>query len=472
MAPAKVDTVLHGGTVVLRDAALPLDIAITGETIAAIGPAAALPDAERVIDVTGKIVLPGMIDAHSHFTYDDWTHGSILSAHGGITTTIPFLGGAQAVGETVQRGIEDAGRHSVIDFAFHMILWPNPDADYLPLLAGIADGVRQGVRSYKIFMGYRRAGRNLVTDDFLYAAMKELRSQGALPMVHAENADLIYALERELIAAGKVTPEFYPPSRPTVAETEAISRAADIARTAGSPVYVVHLTTPEGLEIIKARNAAGQPVLTETCPQYLLLTETEMTRIGPLAKIGPPLRTAAQVEDMWRGVRHGWIPVVASDHSPHPRDLKEPGWKNIFYNDEGQPIPFGAPSAETIVPLMYSEGVVKRGLPIWWMARALAENPARIFGLYPRKGVIAPGSDADFTIIDPRGKTEFHAAQMHSRTGYTPYEGWALDGAVALTILRGNVLFQDGKLLQDGGFGRYLPAGTAIPPVYGPLADQ
>lgn len=465
----KVDTILHGGTVVTRDSAVPQDVAIKGEKIVLVGLPHAMPDAEQVIDVGGRYVLPGLIDAHAHFTYDDWVQGPLLSAHGGITTTIPFLVGGGSVAEIVQSGLDDANKNSVIDFAFHVILWPNPDADYRPLIAGIADGVRAGVRSYKIFMGYRRFGRNLVTDDFLYAAMKEMRAQGALPMVHAENADLIYALEQELIGAGKVTPEYYPASRPTVAETEAISRATDIARAAGAPLYVVHLTTPQGLAIIKERAAQGQAVYTETCPQYLLLAEKEMQRWGPLTKIGPPLRTPDQLEGMWRGIRHGWIPIVASDHSPHPRAAKEPGWKNIFYNDEGAPIPFGAPSAETIVPLMYSEGVVRRGLPIWWLARVMAENPARVFGLYPRKGVIAPGADADFTVIDPDARVEIRAADLHSLTGYTPYEGWQLRGAVTLTLVRGQVVLRDGQLHRQGGFGAYIPADPPMPPVYGPV---
>jgi dihydropyrimidinase len=464
----RVDTVLHGGTVVLRDSAARLDVAIRGEKIVAIGAPAVMPDADRVIDVRGRIVLPGVIDAHAHFTYDDWTHGPRLSAHGGITTTIPFLGGGD-VGEAIARGIEDGCRNSVIDFALHMILWPAPDSDYRPLIAGIADGVRQGVRSYKIFMGYRRMGRNLVTDDFLYLAMKEMRRCGALPMVHAENADLIHALEQELIAQGKVTPAHYPASRPIVAETEAISRAADIARTAGVPLYVVHLTTPQGLEIIMSRLVQGQPVYTETCPQYLLLTEKEMARIGPLAKIGPPLRTPAELEGLWRGVRRGWIPIVASDHSPAAPEAKAPGWQNIFYAESGAPIPFGAPSAETLLPLMYSEGVVRRKLPLWWLGRVLAENPARVFGLYPRKGVIAPGADADFTVIDPRARVELRAERLHSRSGYTPYEGWTLRGAPVLTLVRGRVVLEDGVLRQEGGYGRYLPAGPAMPPIYGPL---
>ncbi|MGE3597624.1 MAG: dihydroorotase family protein [Dehalococcoidia bacterium] len=466
----KVDTILHGGAVVLGAGVQQQDIAITGEQIVAIGTAATMPDAGRVIDVTDMHVLPGLIDAHSHFGYDDFAQGTLLSAHGGITTTIPFLGGSDSIAEIIERGQAEAAAGAVIDYAFHVILWPNPDSDYLPLIGGVTEGVARGVRSYKMFMGYRRFGRNLATDDFLYAAFKEMRTHGALPMVHAENADLIFALERDLIAEGKVTPEHYPASRPTICETEAISRAADLARAAASPLYVVHLTTPEGLSIIEGRRAQGQPVYTETCPQYLLLTEAELQRIGPRAKIGPPMRTPEQVEGMWRGVHQGRIPIVASDHSPHDPALKEPGWKNIFYNDDGAPIPFGAPSAETIVPLMYGKGVVERGLPIWWLARVMAENPARMFGLYPRKGVIAVGSDADFTVIDPNATTTFQAERMHSRTGYTPYEGWSATGAPVLTMVRGRVVLENGTIKQERGFGSYLPAGALLPPVYGPVS--
>jgi dihydropyrimidinase len=465
----KVDTVLHGGSLVVGASVRQQDVAIVGETIAAIGTAETMPDAEHVIDVTGAYVLPGLIDAHAHFTYDDVAQGTLLSAHGGITTTIPFLGGSDGISDIIERGRAEAAAGAVIDYAFHVILWPDPDSDYRPLIAGVRAGVAHGVRSYKMFMGYRRFGRNLATDDFLYAAFREMRAQGALPMVHAENADLIFALERELVAEGKVTPEHYPASRPTICETEAISRAADLALAANAPLYVVHLTTPEGLAIIQGRRAQGQPVYTETCPQYLLLTEGEMQRIGPRAKIGPPLRTAQQVEGMWRGVREGWIPIVASDHSPHDPALKEPGWRNIFYNDEGVPIPFGAPSAETIVPLLYGKGVAERGLPVWWLARVMAENPARLFGLYPRKGVIAVGSDADFTVIDPNATTTLRAERMHSRTGYTPYEGWTVSGAPVLTMVRGQVVLENGAVKQDRGFGSYIPAGPLLPPVYGPV---
>lgn len=469
MPPTRVDTILHGGTVVSNDATTHQDVAIKDGRIVALGDAAIMPDARETIDVRGLIVLPGMIDAHAHFTFDDWTAGPRLSAFGGVTTSIVFLQGRGAPVDLVRQGMEEAGARSVVDFAFHVILQPVPEADPDELIDGIPEAAALGVRSFKIFMGYRRSGRNLVTDDFLYRAMKVMRSLGALPMVHAENADLIWALEQEQIAAGKVAPEHYPASRPIVAETEAIHRAAEIAKAAESPLYVVHLTTPQGLEIIKARMAQGQRVYTETCPQYLLLTEKEMTRWGPMAKIGPPMRTPAENDGLWRGLREGWIPIVASDHAAHDPVFKQPGWQNIFNDERGVSIPFGAPSAETLVPLMYSEGVVKRKLPLWWLARVLAENPARTFGLYPRKGVIAPGADADVTIIDPRARVELRGAELHSRTSFTPYEGWRLRGRPVLTMVRGRVLLKDGALHQQPGFGTYLPAGTWLPPVYGPV---
>jgi dihydropyrimidinase len=210
-------------------------------------------------------------------------------------------------------------------------------------------------------------------------------------------------------------------------------------------------------------------VWTETCPQYLLLNEEEMERLGPLAKIGPPLRPADGVnqEALWKGTEQGYISAIGSDHAPASPERKEPGWQNIFEGPDGKPIPFGAPSLETLVPLVYSEGVVKRGFPISWMARVLAENPARIFGLYPRKGTICPGSDADLLMIDPKAEVTISATQHHGRAGFTPYEGWKVRGWPWMTLLRGQVLLNIGRLEQKPGNGKFLPAGNPTPPVAG-----
>jgi dihydropyrimidinase len=266
-----------------------------------------------------------------------------------------------------------------------------------------------------------------------------------------------------------VHPREFPATCPDWAEEEAINRAIHLGALTGAPVYVVHLSTHLGLERIKRAQAAGQRVWTETCPQYLLLTDREMERWGPLAKIGPPLRSAdgPDREALWRGSEQGYIATVASDHAPRPKAQKEAGWQNIFVDPAGRPIPFGSPGIETLVPLMYSEGVVKRGLPLPWLARVLGENPARIFGLYPRKGTIRVGADADLLLIDPEPAWTIRVADHRGIAGWTLYEGWTARGRPWMTLLRGRVLLNQGQLEQGPGAGRYLARGGPVPPLGG-----
>ena len=237
----------------------------------------------------------------------------------------------------------------------------------------------------------------------------------------------------------------------------------------GCPVFVVHLSSQAGLERIKRAQWEGQKVWTESCPQYMLLDESAMETLGPLVKIGPPLRPADHVNQnaIWQGTVDGYISCIGSDHSPGSRALKEKGRENIYVADDGTPIPFGAPSIETLVPLVYSEGVVKRGLPLTWMARVLAENPARIFGIYPRKGAIRPGSDADLLIYDPDAEKTITAADHIGNSGYTPYEGWTQKGAPWMTLLRGKVVLNQGKLEQGPDHGEFISAGPPMPPIGG-----
>jgi len=210
-------------------------------------------------------------------------------------------------------------------------------------------------------------------------------------------------------------------------------------------------------------------VWTETCPQYLLLDESLMEKFGPFAKMGPPLRRkdGGDHAALWDGVARGDISTVGSDHAPRSQQAKEPGWKNIFVYPDGKPIPFGAPSVETMVPLMYSEGVVKRGLPLTWMARVLAENPARIFGLGSRKGAIRIGADADLLLIDPEPQWTMEAKNLRGIAGMTLYEGWTMRGRPWMTLLRGRVLLNQGKLEQEPGYGRFLRRGRPMPPIGG-----
>ena len=471
MPPARgVDLVVRGGRVVTSTEVLDASVAIKGETIVAVGRDDAMPPAEREIDATGKYVLPGLIDCHVHLgaVYDDWNTGPLGAAHAGLTTLLAFAEYDDQARETLpqatKRLADEAGQQSVVDFGFHFIL--NNEAY---ILDGLAEAVEMGVSSFKLFMTYKKRPKRMCSDDFIAAVMERLAALGGMCQLHCENGDVLYHLESKAIAEGRVRPADFPPTCPPWTEEEAINRAINIGAMTGCPVYVVHLSTQLGLERIKQAQAAGQRVWTETCPQYLLLTDKEMEAWGPLAKIGPPLRPEGgpDGEALWAGSAAGHISAVASDHSPRRKALKEAGWKNIFVDGEGKPIPFGSPSVETLVPLMWSEGVVRRGLSPTWMARVMGENPARMFGLGERKGVIRVGADADLTLIDPDADTTIRVADHHGIAGWTLYEGWKAKGRPWMSVLRGRVLLNQGRLELPAGAGRFLARGRPRPPLAG-----
>jgi dihydropyrimidinase len=467
MSARGVDLIVRGGRVVTATDDFEAAVAIKAGRIAAIAPEALLPPADRVIDAGGKIVFPGLIDCHLHVgpEYDDWKTSALAAARTGLTSIVPFVtyGEGETLPDATRRLREEAESVSTLDFGLHFILDHEP-----PILEGLAEAVRLGVRSFKMFMTYKKRGKRMVSDEFLCKAMERLAVLDTVCQLHCENGDILCYLEDKAIAEGRTAPTDFPETCPDWAEEEAINRAILIGRLTGCPVYVVHLSTRLGLERIKRAQAEGQRVWAETCPQYLLLSDAEMARLGPFAKIGPPLRPAAgpDRESMWGGLAGGYIHTVASDHAPRPPRFKEPGRTNIFVDAQGKPIPFGAPSLETLAPLVYSEGVARRGLPLSWMARVLAENPARIFGLFPRKGAIRVGADADLTIWDPAAEWTIEQRQHLSVAGYTPYEGWRVRGRPWMTLVRGHVvLTPDGELEQKPGFGQFLAEEPPVAPV-------
>jgi dihydropyrimidinase len=471
MHNTQVDTIVHGGTVATSTSAFEASVAIKDGKFTAIGPQESMPPADAYIDATGKYVLPGLIDCHVHLgTLDTWDNGTVGAAQSGLTTIIPFAlyeGPSQGTfADVATRIIEEASSSSVVDFTLHFILTNDPTTVH-----GLEDAISMGITSFKMFMTYKKRRNRMCSDEHLLQAMEVIAGNGAMLQIHAENGDIIEYLENKAMTEGRVKPVDYPATAPPIAEAEAINRVITLAQVTECPLYIVHLTTKAGLERIKQAQAMGQRVWTETCPQYMLLSEEAHKTFGPFAKIGPPLRSADLVNQnaLWEGSAQGYIATVGSDHSVYPKEDKERGWDNIFVSEDGQSIPFGAPSMETLVPLMYSEGVVKRGLPIWWMARVLAENPARLFGIYPRKGVIRPGADADVLIWNPDTERTIREADLCGRAGFTPYDGWLVQGSPWITLLRGKVLLQDGKLHQHAGYGQFLPAGSPVPPVAGPV---
>ena len=471
MADTKVDTIVRGGQVVSSTQVYDAAIAISGEKIVALGPEELLPPAENYIDAEGKLVLPGLIDSHVHLDgHDSYALGARAAAYSGLTTLIPFgnydMEKDEPLATAAHRLKEEIEASAVVDFGLHFILQNRP-----AILNSLPQAMEMGIKSYKMFMTYKKRPGRMCDDDFICKAMELVGAGGGVLQLHCESGNIIEYLENKLLAEGHTHPTDFPKACPDWAEEEAINRAIQMGAATKCPTYVVHLSTQLGMERIKRAQATGQQVWTETCPQYLLLSDAEMATYGPLAKIAPPLRAedGPDREALWQGLAQGYTSIVASDHAPHPQELKKVGWENIFVTPEGESVPFGSPGMETIVSLMYSEGVVKRGLPIWWLARVMSENPARIFGLYPRKGTIQVGSDADLLILDPGGDRVITAKDHQSNAGYTLFEGWQVTGRPWMTLLRGKVLLNQGKLEQQPGYGRLLECGGPRAPIGGPV---
>ena len=452
--PPTADLVIRGGRVVSEGGVLEADIAITDGTIAAVASPALAIAAREVVDVAGAYVLPGAIDAHVHFNVfnpmvDDFESTSVAAAHGGVTTMMPFIGGRE--GMSVVEGLEhfaaEGERRSVVDFAMHCRLRPDP-----ALIEQIPDAIAYGVPSIKMFQAYKKRGM-LFTDDQLLRGMELTAAHGGIVLVHAENGQVIDYLEDKLTREGKSGPEFYLASRPHFTEAEAVLRAIELAGFAHCPLYVVHLSTADGLEHIRRARGRGHAVYAETCPQYLLLTDAEMTRQKGLAKIAPPLRWDRDREALWAGLAQGVVQTLGSDHAPFLVADKLVGERDIFQAG------FGMPGVETMMPLVLGESLRAGRLTLPQLAAAASENAAKLFGLYPQKGAIRTGADADLLVVDPDSEWTISARDLHSRAGYTCFEGWRVKGRIAMSFLRGRPLLRDGRLCQSPGYGRFLKRG-------------
>lgn len=448
-----MDLLLKGGWVVTAERVEQADVAIKGEKIAAVG-ADVTAEGAVVRDVTGKYIMPGAIDAHVHYqmpigelmTADDWFTGTRLAACGGVTTVIDYAepaSPAESLTAALNKRLDEAREQACVDYGLHQVVLPGQEEDEAELKAV----VDKGVTSFKVFTTYAQR----LSLAAIGRLLKIARRLGALVTVHCEDHEIVTAKREELIAAGRTDPAYHALSRPATAEVKAIQDVITLAGEAGAPVYIVHVSTMGGAEAIAAARSKGRPVYGETCPHYLLLTGDKYA--GPDSRLYlmcPPLRTAADNESLWRHLAAGALQVVATDHCSYSREQKAAG--TAFYNT-----PSGVPGTETLLPLLYSFGVRNGWLTLPQLVRVLSTSPARLFGLYPRKGSLRPGSDADVVIFDPRRQITLTAANLHSAAGYTVFEGFNLLGYPEATYLRGRLIYDHGRFLGQAGQGRFIP---------------
>lgn len=456
MSSNVADIAVTGGVVVNSREMKRADVYITDGLVDSVEPAGSGRQAKKTIDAGGRFVLPGIIDAHLHPVYADRIDTlSQAAVWGGITTLIPYVGAVKAWGMegglvgAIDTFIEEGETTSVIDFGYHCSLVSENIETIGETMPKLID---TGVTSFKGFMTYARRGM-LLSDEELLRVMKLVAEHGALFAVHAENGPLVDYLEDKFIAEGKETPEYYFPSHPNIAEAEAVFRSLSLASAVDCPMYLPHLTCKESLEVVRLfrKWGAPSPLYAETCTHFLTLTDAEMTRRGSLAKVGPPLRLQEDIEALWRAVDEGVIDVVASDSGGPMMEKKEPLFEKVFQ------APFGFPGQETMFTVIYDEGINQGRVTLPRLVQVTTENPARIFGLYPQKGVLENGSDADLVIFDPSVRHRVEAANQHVKIDYTMYEGRECLGAPVLVMQRGKVLLEDGELKATPGQGKFLP---------------
>jgi dihydropyrimidinase len=475
MPTGRLDLVVRNARAVTAADVTSCDIGIAGGRIVLLGDC--LPEADREIDAAGRFVTPGGVDGHCHLDQpmeapvrmaDDFWTGTRSAACGGTTTVIPFA--AQAKGQTLKAALADyharANGRAGVDYAFHLIVSdPTPEVVARELPELIADGYT----SFKIYMTYDDLRLN---DRQILEVLAVARSHGAMAMIHAENTDCIAWLTEQLEAAGQVAPRFHAHSRPMLVEREAAHRAIALAELIDVPILIVHVSGREAVEQIRWARGKGLKVFAETCPQYLFLSADDLgiddSYVGAKCICSPPPRDRSNQPVLWNALVDGLFTVFSSDHAPYCYDGeqgKHPDGKEVPFRH----IPNGLPGLETRLPLLFSEGVLSGRLTPQRFVELTATAPARAYGLHPRKGTIAVGSDADLVIWDEREVTITNS-MLHHATDYTPYEGMRLKAWPACTLLRGEVVWDGEQCLCVPGQGRFmhrdapslLPAATAF----------
>jgi dihydropyrimidinase len=451
-------TLIRNGTVVSAERTFPSDILIEGETIRDIAPSLPADAASRVIDASGLLLLPGGIDVHTHLdmpfggttSSDDFETGTRAAAYGGTTTLVDFA--IQPKGTRMRDALDiwwkKAEGRAVIDYGLHMICTDLGEAG----LEDMDSLVDEGVASFKLFMAY--PGVLMVDDATIFKMLSRTAKNGALVCMHAENGGVIDVIVQRALAEGKKAPIHHALTRPVTAEAEAVHRAIAMAEIAGAPVYIVHLSSEDALNQVREARDRGLPAFAETCPQYLLLNIDDMRRPGfEGAKyvFTPPLREKNHPPKLWDGLKHDHLQVVSTDHCPFCfADQKTLG------KDDFTKIPNGGPGIENRLQLIYHHGVNQGRLSLNRFVELVSTTPAKLFGMYPRKGALAPGSDADIVVWDPEARHTISARTHHMRVDYSLFEGFEVKGNAKLVMSRGEVIIENGNFQGRPGRGRFL----------------
>ncbi len=447
-----LDLAIVGATVVTPSSVAPADVGVAGGKVANIAPPGALESARRTIDARGMLLIPGAVDPHTHLdaemfsmhTIDDFESGTAAAAAGGVTSIVDYAFQAQgdSLADAIEKWSAKARGRAIIDYGFHVaLLDPTPEA-----IAEIPRIVERGVTSFKIFMmmGFEARAR-----DYL-RAFKMAGDSGALLAIHAEDEHLIGYCTERLLAASKNDVTHFAASRPPLSEAAAVRRALAMTELSDAPAYFVHLSSRDAIDEIRRARARGRVVLAETRPIYLYLTEERFLEPNGAKYVGyPPLRSAEHRDAIWAALEDGTVDVVATDHCSWSLERK------ISANRFTRMVP-GMSNLETLVPMLYSEGVAKGRLSISRWVDLTATNAAKIFGMYPRKGAIVEGADADLVVFDPGRKVVIDSREMHSRSDYDPFEGFKVTGWPKMTISRGLPIVTDRKLDAPAGRGEFI----------------